>query len=40
MPLRPRLDAAIAAHRLSARLWHGTWTDVGTPERLAALNNH
>jgi N-acetyl-alpha-D-muramate 1-phosphate uridylyltransferase len=40
MPLRPRLDAAIAAHRLSARLWEGTWTDVGTPERLAALNNH
>ncbi|MGM9487420.1 nucleotidyltransferase family protein [Ideonella sp. YS5] len=40
MPLRPRLDAAIAAHRLAARLWHGAWTDVGTPERLAELNNH
>jgi len=39
MPLRPRLDAAIAAHRLGARLWEGAWTDVGTPERLAALNN-
>jgi len=38
MPLRPRLDAAIAARRLGARLWAGEWTDVGTPERLAALN--
>jgi N-acetyl-alpha-D-muramate 1-phosphate uridylyltransferase len=38
MPLRPRLDAAIAARRLGARLWAGHWTDVGTPERLAALN--
>jgi MurNAc alpha-1-phosphate uridylyltransferase len=38
MPLRPRLDAAIAARRLGARLWTGPWTDVGTPERLAALN--
>lgn len=38
LPLRPRLDAAIAAQRLGARLWHGAWTDVGTPERLAALN--
>lgn len=38
MPLRPRLDAAIAQRRLAARLWPGEWTDVGTPERLAALN--
>jgi MurNAc alpha-1-phosphate uridylyltransferase len=38
MPLRPRLDAAITARRLAARLWAGAWTDVGTPERLAALN--
>lgn len=38
MPLRPRLDAAIAERRLGARLWRGAWTDVGTPERLAALN--
>lgn len=38
LPLRPRLDAAIAARRLGARLWRGAWTDVGTPERLAALN--
>jgi N-acetyl-alpha-D-muramate 1-phosphate uridylyltransferase len=38
MPLRPRLDAAIAARRLGARLWSGEWTDVGTIERLEALN--
>jgi MurNAc alpha-1-phosphate uridylyltransferase len=38
MALRPRLDAAIAARRLGARLWNGKWTDVGTPERLADLN--
>lgn len=38
MPLRPRLDAAIAGRRLGARLWSGHWMDVGTPERLAALN--
>lgn len=38
MPLRPRLDAAIVQRRLAARLWPGEWTDVGTPERLAALN--
>jgi N-acetyl-alpha-D-muramate 1-phosphate uridylyltransferase len=38
LPLRPRLDAAIAEKRLGARLWAGEWTDVGTVERLAALN--
>lgn len=37
-PLRPLLDAAIAGQRLGAELWHGSWTDVGTAERLAALN--
>lgn len=36
--LRPCLDAAIAARRLTAELWRGPWTDVGTPERLATLN--
>jgi len=36
--LRPSLDAAIAQRRVSAELWPGEWTDVGTPERLAALN--
>ena len=37
-PLRPHLDAAIAARRVGAELYRGAWTDVGTPERLAALN--
>jgi len=37
LPLRPLLDAALAAGRLGAELWPGEWTDVGTPERLAAL---
>jgi MurNAc alpha-1-phosphate uridylyltransferase len=35
--LRPYLDAAIAAGRLGAEHWPGDWTDVGTPQRLAAL---
>jgi MurNAc alpha-1-phosphate uridylyltransferase len=37
MALRPLLDAAIAEGRLTAELYAGAWTDVGTPERLAAL---
>lgn len=37
-PLRPYLDAAIAQRALGASLWRGEWHDVGTPERLAALN--
>ncbi len=36
--LKPWLDRAIAQDRLSGELWTGPWTDVGTPERLAALN--
>jgi MurNAc alpha-1-phosphate uridylyltransferase len=36
--LRPSLDAAIAQRRVGAERWHGDWTDVGTPERWAALN--
>lgn len=36
--LRPFLDAAIAARRVSAERFAGDWTDVGSPERLAALN--
>ena len=36
--LRPFLDAAIAARRVSAERLVGHWTDVGSPERLAALN--
>ena len=37
-PLAPLLRAAIAQGRVSAELYAGAWTDVGTPERLAALN--
>ncbi len=37
--LRPYLDAAIAQRRLGATAWPGAWADVGTPERLAALNH-
>jgi MurNAc alpha-1-phosphate uridylyltransferase len=36
-PLKPLLDAAIADHRLSGERYGGLWSDVGTPERLAAL---
>lgn len=38
-PLRPCLDRAIDGGRLSGEVWHGAWTDVGTPQRLAALNS-
>jgi MurNAc alpha-1-phosphate uridylyltransferase len=37
-PLAPLLRSAIAAGRVSASLYTGGWTDVGTPERLAELN--
>jgi len=37
-PLAPLLRRAIAAGGVSAELYTGAWTDVGTPERLAALN--
>lgn len=36
--LAPLLRAAIAQERVSAELYTGAWTDVGTPERLQALN--
>jgi MurNAc alpha-1-phosphate uridylyltransferase len=36
--LAPLLRAAMDAGRVSAELYHGPWTDVGTPERLAQLN--
>jgi MurNAc alpha-1-phosphate uridylyltransferase len=38
LALRPKLLEAIAAGRLGAQRWDGRWTDVGTVERLAALN--
>lgn len=37
-PLRPCLDRAIDAGKLSGRLYTGPWVDVGTPQRLAKLN--
>ncbi len=37
-PLKPLLDRALAAGRLSGEVYAGVWNDVGTPERLAALN--
>lgn len=37
-PLLPLLRAAIAARRLHGELYQGQWTDVGSVERLAALN--
>lgn len=35
--LRPFLDAAIAQRRLAGELYAGQWADVGTPQRLRAL---
>ncbi|HEY6087495.1 MAG TPA: nucleotidyltransferase family protein [Burkholderiaceae bacterium] len=39
LPLRPRLEMAMAAGRLGAEAWDGAWTDVGTAERWQALNH-
>ena len=36
-PLRPLLERAIAARRLKGQLHGGVWLDIGTPERLAEL---
>ncbi len=37
-PLAPILRAAMDNDQVSAELYTGPWTDVGTPERLALLN--
>jgi MurNAc alpha-1-phosphate uridylyltransferase len=37
-PLAPMLRQAMDNQRVSAEVYHGPWTDVGTPERLAQLN--
>jgi MurNAc alpha-1-phosphate uridylyltransferase len=37
-PLKPLLLRAMARHRCTAELYEGVWEDVGTPERLRALN--
>ena len=39
MPLRPLLDAAIESGCLSGEHHRGQWEDVGTPERLDALDD-
>jgi MurNAc alpha-1-phosphate uridylyltransferase len=36
--LAPLLRAAMTKHKVSGEVHHGEWHDVGTPERLAALN--
>jgi MurNAc alpha-1-phosphate uridylyltransferase len=38
LPLKPLLDASLAAGRLTGQRHTGAWRDVGTPERLAALD--
>lgn len=38
IPLAPLLRKAIDAGRVTAELYTGPWTDVGTPERLKELN--
>lgn len=37
-PLKPLLVRCMRARRCSAELYAGSWEDVGTPERLLALN--
>lgn len=37
-PLRPLLDRAIDEGRLTGEHYPGQWADIGTPERLAALD--
>jgi N-acetyl-alpha-D-muramate 1-phosphate uridylyltransferase len=37
-PLKPLLLRSMAAKRCSAQLYTGVWEDIGTPERLQALN--
>ncbi len=37
-PLKPLLVRSMAAKRCSAELYTGVWEDVGSPERLQALN--
>lgn len=37
-PLRPLLESAISAQRLSGRLYRGQWSDIGSPQRLSLLD--
>jgi MurNAc alpha-1-phosphate uridylyltransferase len=38
-PLKPYLDRAMAEGRMGAQAYAGAWADVGTPDRLAALQS-
>ncbi|MBE7420154.1 MAG: nucleotidyltransferase family protein [Ideonella sp.] len=38
LSLRPLFEAGIAQRRIAALPWDGGWIDVGTPERLQAVN--
>lgn len=38
VPLKPLLDAAVSRGGITGNLYRGPWVDVGTPERLEALN--
>jgi MurNAc alpha-1-phosphate uridylyltransferase len=38
-PLKPLLERAMDGGRLTGQRHAGTWTDVGTPARLAALDS-
>jgi MurNAc alpha-1-phosphate uridylyltransferase len=38
-PLKPLMLRSMAARRCSAQLYTGPWEEIGTPERLAALND-
>lgn len=37
-PLRPLLESAIRTQRISAELYTGDWSDIGSPQRLQELN--
>lgn len=38
IPMLPLMLSAIAREQMTAEIYTGPWTDVGTPERLSALN--
>ena len=37
-PLKPLLDAGIVESKVTGEIYTGTWVDVGTPQRLQALD--